>query len=96
MGTWLLPVILALVSGGIAAAGVYVAFNWVHLRYELALEHRLNDLERRLNSQQAILVNYERKKMKNLDSDLLEQIKEEKKPAFDLETWRKAAFSRKI
>lgn len=96
MGAILYPSLLGLVGGGIAAVGIYLALNWVHIRFQLALEYRLNDLERRVNHQSSILGSYESKRKKNVDSDLLEQITVVKKPTLDLDTWRKAAFARKV
>ena len=95
MESWLFAIFLGGLCGFLGGLCCYLVFHWGHLRFQLALEYRLNDLEGRVNRETKIRASEASKKSRNADAELLEQIKDQPvKQPFNLDTWRQKAFSR--
>ena len=91
-------ILLSFVCGVIGGLGVYLVLHWVHMRFQLALEYRLTDLEGRLSREQKIRAVGVHNSKKASDREFLEKVQEEAKnqaPALSLESWRMAGFKRK-
>lgn len=90
-----LTIFLGLFAGSVGGGLFYLGINWSHIRFELALEGRVTDVEARLQREVKIARMEKFQDKKRGDSQLLEEVKNLKaEPELNLKTWRERAFTR--